>query len=832
MKFKNICIVVLAMTVASCTTPPSGYDGVYEGKELDHIAFPLGGLGAGMICVEGTGALSNVSLFHEPDLFNEPATFSAICVKGYENGAKVLEGQVPDYKIFGRGQGGLGYGQTTWGMPRFEDCRFTGRFPFAEIDLGDKDIPLEVKVQAWSPFVPNDEDASSLPVACLEYSFTNTTSQRLETIYTFSTKNFLDRSQYSRGYIVNMKNGFVLNAEADPGRPYEEAHLAVYTDRPGTVVDGCWFRGGWFDPLTIEWNKVAAGVINNRPAESFTDGQYGASLSVPVSIEPGATETVRLNLVWYVPTSRVSHYDSEVNEGYTPSVYEPWYSHRFANLEETVAFWNENRESLKKRSELFSETFFGTTLPAEVIDAVGSNLSILKSPTVLRQHDGRLHCYEGTGDTWGSCPGTTTHVWNYAQAIPHLFPNLERTLRETEFFVAQDERGHQVFRVALPIRPTKHDFHAAADGQLGGITKVYRDWRISGNDNWLKAIFPKVRASLDYCIETWDPDHIGAMREPQHNTYDIEFWGANGMMMSFYASALDSYIAMAEYLGEECGRYRDLLDKCRRYMKDNLWDGEYFFQKVEWTGLHAGSPLEAQSYQSSYSPEALEILQKEGPKYQYGTGCLTDGVLGCWMSLTSGREDPLDRELVKSHLNSVYRYNFRSDMSDHSCTQRPGYGGRHDAGTLICSWPKGGKPSLPFVYSDEVWTGIEYQAASHLIFEGEVEKGLEMVRAVRSRYDGTVRNPYNEYECGNWYARALSSYSLLQALTGIRYDAVEKTLYIDPKIKGDFSSFLSTNFGYASVGIRGGKPFLEVKEGDIPVERTILSGQESGLEMN
>ena len=106
MKFKNICIVVLAVTVASCTTPPSGYDGVYEGKELDHIAFPLGGLGAGMICVEGTGALSNVSLFHEPDLFNEPATFSAICVKGYENGAKVLEGQVPDYKIFGRGQGG------------------------------------------------------------------------------------------------------------------------------------------------------------------------------------------------------------------------------------------------------------------------------------------------------------------------------------------------------------------------------------------------------------------------------------------------------------------------------------------------------------------------------------------------------------------------------------------------------------------------------------------------------------------------------------------------------------------------------------------------------
>ena len=819
---RRYIILAAAMLIAACTPQTAKYTGTYTGKNLDHISFPMGGIGAGMICVEGTGALGSISLFHEPDLFNEPAIFSAIHVEGYENGSKVLEGNVPDYKIFGRNGGGNGYGSTTWGMPRFEDCSFTGRFPFAEIDLGDSDLPLDVKLLAWSPFVPNDEDASSLPVACLEYSFTNTSSQKLETVYTFSTKNFLDKFEECRGYIYNMENGFVMNTEAPADKPYEEAHLAVYTDRPGTVVDGCWFRGGWFDPLTMEWNKVAEGVINDRPAENFTEGQYGASLSVPVSIEPGATETVRLNLVWYVPTSNVSHYDSEINEGYTPAKYEPWYSHRFADIQEVVAFWDENYASLKERSKLFSDTFFASTLPSEVIDAVSANFSILKSPTVLRQHDGRFCGYEGTGDTWGSCPGTTTHVWNYAQSVPHLFPNLERSLRETEFYVCQNEEGHQVFRVAFPIRPAKHDFHAAADGQMGGITKVYREWRISGDDGWLKAIFPKVKQSLDYCIRTWDPDYDGSMREPQHNTYDIEFWGANGMMMSFYASALDSYCAMADYLGEDCAQYKDLLGKCVAYMKDNLWNGEYFYHNVEWEGLQAGSPLEALSYNSGYSPEALEILQKEGPKYQYGTGCLTDGVLGCWMSLTSGRPDPIDQEYVKSHLNSVYNYNYTADLGDHACTQRPGYGGRHDAGTLICTWPKGGKPQLPFVYSDEVWTGIEYQAAAHLIFEGEVEKGLEMVRAVRDRYDGTVRNPYDEYECGNFYARAMSSYSLLQALTGVRYDAVEKTLYISPRIKGDFRTFLSTNFGYASVGLKGGKPFVEVKEGDIPIDNIVV----------
>lgn len=93
------------------------------------------------------------------------------------------------------------------------------------------------------------------------------------------------------------------------------------------------------------------------------------------------------------------------------------------------------------------------------------------------------------------------------------------------------------------------------------------------------------------------------------------------------------------------------------------------------------------------------------------------------------------------------------------------------------------------MYSNEVWSGIEYQVAAHLIAEGEVEKGLEIVRTCRNRYDGRVRNPFNEYECGSWYARALSSYSLLQALTGVRYDAVDRTLHIAPRIEGDFITF-------------------------------------------
>jgi hypothetical protein len=179
----------------------------------------------------------------------------------------------------------------------------------------------------------------------------------------------------------------------------------------------------------------------------------------------------------------------------------------------------------------------------------------------------------------------------------------------------------------------------------------------------------------------------------------------------------------------------------------------------------------------------------------------------------------LDTKKVASHLKSIHKYNLKKDLSEHANPQRPSYAVGNEGGLLLCSWPKGGMPSLPFVYSNEVWTGIEYQVASHLMMHGMVEEGLEIVRICRDRYDGRVRNPFNEYECGHWYARALSSYGMLQGLTGARYDAVEKVLYLKPSIKGNFRGFLCTATGYGTVGVKKGKPFLNVKNGSIPFKR-------------
>jgi hypothetical protein len=408
-------------------------------------------------------------------------------------------------------------------------------------------------------------------------------------------------------------------------------------------------------------------------------------------------------------------------------------------------------------------------------------------------------------------------VWNYAQALPHLFPALERTLRETEFGPSQNEAGHQQFRSALPIRIVEHDFYAAADGQLGGIMKVFRDWRISGDTEWLRRLWPKVKQSLNYCIDTWDPQHKGVVEEPHHNTYDIEFWGPDGMCTSFYLGALQAAVTMGKTIGEDVSLYAELSAKGRKLAETDLFNGEYFIQRIEWKNLRAQNPLENKSMVGNYSPEAVALFEKEGPKYQYGNGCLSDGILGCWLAMVSGVGQVLDQEKVVSHLKAVHHYNFKRDLSGHANPQRPSYACGTEGGLLLCTWPKGGALSLPFVYSNEVWTGIEYQVASHLMAMGMIREGLEIVRTCRTRYDGRIRNPFNEYECGHWYARAMSSYALLQGLTGARYDAVEKVLYLEPSLQGDFHSFLATATGYGSVGVKDGQPFFHPAAGSVEI---------------
>jgi uncharacterized protein (DUF608 family) len=832
-----------------------GFNKSYQDDYLKRIAFPIGGIGAGMFCLEGTGAISHMSIRNRPEMFHEPSMFAAIAIKGL-NSAKVIEGRVPEWKVFGQRGTGNGATGTTFGLPRFEQVEFTSRFPFAIIDLKDDDFPLDIQLTGWSPFIPNDEDNSSLPLGVLEYKFLNRGNKDIDAVFSYNSQNFIIQRDLagkssSKASIKKMLNGFILSQDQTAEKPALKTDFAIYTDQSNTVVDYCWFRGGWWDPLTMVWNTIKEG--NTRSHDAVESDAPGASLYVPFKIKHGEEKKIRVMMTWYVPDSELvsgkedkdqkkcdpgsgcCNTPSEAGLGenfknYPATYYKPWYSSKFKNIEEVVSYCIENYNNLYKKSELFKNYFYASSLPPEVIEAIAANLTILKSPTVLRQYDGRLWSWEGCGDDSGCCHGSCTHVWNYAQALPHLFPALERSLRHTEFCENQNSDGHQNFRANMPISPLFHGFDSAADGQLGGIMKVYREWRISGDKTWVKKMYPMVKKSMDFCIRTWDPRNAGIIEEPHHNTYDIEFWGPNGMCTSFYLGALMAISEMGKFLKEDVKLYKKLYESGKNYMETKLYNGEYFFHEIKYKGLKSPDPVKAsaKSFGGAYSEEAQALLEKEGPKYQYGTGCLSDGILGGWIARMCGLPDPVDIQKTKSHLLSVHKYNLKKDLTDHANPQRPSFALGKDGGLILCTWPKGGKLSLPFVYSDEVWTGIEYQVASHLMLSGQVDEGLEIVRTCRDRYDGRNRNPFNEYECGHWYARAMSSYGLLQGLTGVRFDAVDSTLYIDSKV-GDFTSFLSTQSGFGTVSLKQGKPSIDIAYGTIPIKKVMVSGNEVKL---
>jgi len=602
-----------------------------------------------------------------------------------------------------------------------------------------------------------------------------------------------------------------------------------------------WLRSpGWeFDSLSALWRDVSSGHFTTNDGSNSVDtaGRNGGSILLDGKLSAGESRTHTVIIAWHFPNCylREGQKSSETNATGDPGCrtvaagaappWRPFYAAQWQDAREVALYVEQNYASLRTRTVKFKDALFSSTLPSHVLDAVSANLGILKSPTVLREENGNLWGWEGCFPDNGCCHGSCTHVWNYAQAFPHLFPQLERTLRDLELARSMDERGQITFRGAIPDGPVDHSFHAASDGQLGGIMKLFRDWHIGGDSEWLKRMYPLAKRSIDYGIRTWDPDQKGALFEPHHNTYDIEFWGAEPMCTGIYLGALSAMAQMARAVGEtgDAELYGALAHKSAAYMDQHLFNGEYYEQKVQYEGLRDTSFVQKVADVNEKSSEMQQLLKHEGPKYQYGSGCLSDSVIGVWMASMYGVEIPLERAHVRSNLQAIFKHNFKTDLSQHANAQRPGYAMGHEPGLLLCSWPRGGKPTLPFVYSDEVWTGIEYHVASHLIREGLVAEGLSVVKAARSRYDGRTRNPWNEYECGNWYARAMSSYALLGALSGFRYSAVERTLWFGPRLKSrPFQCFFSAASGFGTIALHERTIAIRMIEGELAIEKLVL----------
>jgi hypothetical protein len=444
-------------------------------------------------------------------------------------------------------------------------------------------------------------------------------------------------------------------------------------------------------------------------------------------------------------------------------------------------------------------------------------------------------------------------VWNYAYALPFLFPKLERSMRELDFKYNQRDDGGMAFRLQLPVGREKSKFRPCADGEFGGVIKAYRDWKICGDTEWLKSIWPAVKKSIEFAWadtneDMWDADRDGVLEGRQHHTLDMELFGPNSWLTGFYLAALKAGAEMAEHLDEveTAADFRELFENGKNWVDKNLFNGEYYHQLVDIADRALLEPFDnatpgynrhADIFEEYWNDEAKEI------KYQIAEGSEIDQVNAQWHANLCGLGDIFDPEQRKTALASMYKYNYRESMRlfFNACRN---YCLNDEGGLVICDWPEGKyRPIVPLPYSGETQNGYEYQAAILMIQEGLVREGMTAVKAIRDRYDGEKRNPWNEFECGNNYARSMASYAMVPTFSGFAYDMVKGEIGFDPIVVGDndvleggyqgdgYKTIWSLDSGWGVFALKDGAATLSVLGGSLNLKKLMLPGGYKKVEL-
>lgn len=793
----------------------------FTGEYLEAISFPLGGIGTGSIGLGGDGRLIDWEIFNRPSKgsINGYTHFAIRAIKDGNIISAVLNGDISkDYMGQYQKSKFTGYGfgpncRKMCGFPHFEHVEFDGEFPVANINFKDKRFPADIRMTAFNPFIPRDSKNSSIPAAFFEYEVENTEECDIKYQIAFSVANPFLKSkniykQKDSFHFITMYNGSVEKDNINYG------DLSVATDCDTVYYQSYWYRGSWQDGIVSFWNDFSS-ELNFKERIYNAEGDYDTcTLLAEINVLPHEKKKVRFLLTWNIPNNYNYWCQLESEE-----IRKPWknyYATLFQDSVDTAIYSLKNWNELYGRTLLFKNALYQTTLPEHIIDAAASNLSVLKSPTVLRLEDGSFYGWEGVHENEGSCEGTCQHVWNYAYAMCFLFPELERSIRDMEFKYSTDENGRMGFRIMLPVGRQMTDFRACLDGQMGAVIKCYREWKISGDNTWLKENWENIKRVLEYAWseqnpDAWDLDKDGVLEGRQHHTLDMELFGPSSWLEGMYLAALKAATEMAEFLHDDKAKeYKELYYKGYDWTKKNLFNGKYFIQKIDISDKSVTDRFEASDLY--WNEEVKQI------KYQISGGSSIDQMLAQWHADIIGLGDIFDKSQVDTALAEMMKNNFKSSMREFTNPWRI-YSVNDEAGSIICTYPqKTEKPNIPIPYCEETMTGFEYSFAGLLLSRGKVVDGLKVVKSVRDRFDGNKRNPWNEFECGSNYARSMSSYALIPILSGFEFDMPNNHIGFNPCNSKEFKCIWSLADAWGVFEINNNIAKINVYEGELSLK--------------
>ncbi|PQZ54568.1 MULTISPECIES: GH116 family glycosyl-hydrolase [unclassified Microbacterium] len=783
----------------------------YSGDALRRVVMPLGGIGTGTIGLGGNGRLTDWEIGDHPATGAAPRIAHVVARVSGPTGTTItaLEGPLDDADV----DGPFGARIMNHGLPRFREAEFAAAYPLASLTLRDDDVPVAVTLRAFNPMIPGDVEASSLPLAMLRYRVENTSADEVEVTLSASIAHPLGDEASKRTIDVHSSDAFTaLRFRAEGGRVQEQGTFALGVFGGASVSwRRSWPEHHFGDALLDYWDDLEDDALTDpeRPGSSV------GSLATTTTVPAGAHADIVFVLAWHLPRRRAWKWiPQEFGDdwSYEDDVFlENHYTRGFTDALDVLTRTVPQLPDLERRTVAFVQAFTTQDAPDELREAALSAVSVLRSQTVFRTADGHFFGWEGCGSTEGSCHGNCTHVWHYEYATSHLFGELARSMRELEFLHATDEGGKMSFRIGLPLETHAREWpYAAADGQMGAVVRLYHDWRLSGDEGWLRRLYPAARRAMEFCwIDGgWDADQDGLMEGVQHNTYDVEFYGPSPQMQGWYLAALAASVAMAETVGDEdfARRCAGILASGRLLTESTIFNGEYYQQHVR--------PLREGQFVADGLRRVTETdAIGRNPVSQLGPGCLVDQLVGDTAAELAGIGGQLARQNVRTAAFAVYRHN-RRERADRTLNHMRSFAVGDEPSLIVCSYPRGDRPAIPFPYCSEAMTGFEYAAATALIQSGADEQGLQVVRDVRARFDGRRRNPFDEMEAGRHYARSMASWGTMLAWQGLRMDAVTATLHLARRAER-FRQVWTDGFGWGEVEVDGDRITVSVAEGEL-----------------
>jgi uncharacterized protein (DUF608 family) len=514
-------------------------------------------------------------------------------------------------------------------------------------------------------------------------------------------------------------------------------------------------RGSGPDPLKLaaDYGTMALAcadfALDDDAPGPLTRGELR---TVATPIAPGESHTITFALGWHFPNQAIGVKWDVAPWSIPPQRVGHAYANHFANAAEVIQYVFDQHERLVRETRLWRDAYYDSTLPLWLLDRLHSTVSYLATGTCQWWENGRFWAYEGVA----CCHGTCTHVWNYAHTHARLFPDLARSVLEKQDLCPREAGGG--FHPDTGLVGFRSDDRYAADGQCGTILKAYREHTMCADNAFLIRNWPAIKRAMEFSI-LHDANADGLIEDLQHNTYDINYHGANTFVGSLYLAALRAAEEMARDVGDVdfAKQIQKIFKRGSKNTRERLWNGEYYVQDVD-----------------------LERY----PQNQYKDGCLSDQLFGQGWAHQLGLGYLYSQENVTQALRSVWKYNWAPDIGPYNEVHKPfrWFVTPGQAGLITCTWPKSAYLTEGTRYREEVWTGIEYQVAAHMIWEGLVTEGLAICRAVHDRYHPSRFNPYNEVECGDHYARAMASWGVYLALAGFEYHGPKGVLGFAPRI--------------------------------------------------